>query len=118
MLHFKFNITLNPKKCYFGLTEVEFVGHVLKNYGVRFSTEKRSKVLDFALPVKQKQLKSFLGLVNYFRDHVKDFSNKVKPLNDIMALIRRARQLTGHPGRRSASGTFRSQWVNAPSSST
>ncbi len=41
----KFNITLNPKKCYFGLTEVEFVGHVLKSDGVCFSTEKRSKVL-------------------------------------------------------------------------
>jgi hypothetical protein len=80
----QFNITLNPKKCYFGLTEVEFVGHVLKSDGVCFSTEKRSKVLDFPLPVKQKQLKSFLGLVNYFRDHVKDLSNKVKPLNDIM----------------------------------
>ncbi len=78
------NITLNPKKCYFGLAEVEFVGHVLKSDGVCFSTEKRSKVLDFPLPVKQKQLKSFLGLVNYFREHVKDLSNKVKPLNDIM----------------------------------
>ncbi len=57
----QFNITLNPKKCYFGLAEVEFVGHVLKSDGVCFSTEKRSKVLDFVLPVKQKQLKSFLG---------------------------------------------------------
>jgi hypothetical protein len=27
----QFNITLNPKKCYFGLAEVEFVGHVLKS---------------------------------------------------------------------------------------
>ncbi len=60
------------------------MGHVLKSDGVCFSTEKRSKVLDFPLPVKQKQLKSFWGLVNYFRDHVKDLSNKVKPLNDIM----------------------------------
>ncbi len=34
------NITLNPKMCYFGLTEVEFVGHVLKSDGVCFSTEK------------------------------------------------------------------------------
>jgi hypothetical protein len=67
----QFNITLNPKKCCFGLTEVEFVGHVLKSDGVCFSTEKRSKVLDFPLPVKQKQLKSFLRLVNYFRDRVK-----------------------------------------------
>ncbi len=55
----QFNITLNPKKCYFGLAEVEFVGHVLKTDGIRFSTEKRNKVLNFALPAKQKQLKSF-----------------------------------------------------------
>ncbi len=58
---------------------------MLKSDGVYFSTEKRSKVLDFTLPVKQKQLKSFLGLVNYFRDHVQGLSHKVKkPLNDIM----------------------------------
>ncbi len=80
----QFNVTLNPKKCYYGLAEVEFVVHVLKIDGVIFPTEKRTKVLDFALPVKQKQLKSFLGLVNYFRDHVQDLSQKVKPLNDIM----------------------------------
>ncbi len=44
----QFNITLNPKTCYFGLAEVEFVGHVLKSDGVYFSTEKRTKILDFA----------------------------------------------------------------------
>ncbi len=80
----QFNITLNPKKCYFGLAEVEFVGHVLKTDGICFSTEKKTKVLDFALPAKQKQLKSFLGLVNYFRDHVQGLFYKVKPLNEIM----------------------------------
>jgi hypothetical protein len=33
----QFNITLNPKKCYFGLAEeVEFVGHVLKIDGICF----------------------------------------------------------------------------------
>ncbi len=57
---------------------------MLKTDGICFSTEKRTKVLDFALPAKQKQLKSFLGLVNYFRDHVQGLSHKVKPLNEIM----------------------------------
>ncbi len=80
----QFNITLNPKKCYFGLAKVEFVGHVLKIDGICFSTEKRTKVLNFALPAKQKQLKYFLGLVNYFRDHVQGLFHKVKPLNEIM----------------------------------
>jgi hypothetical protein len=80
----QFNITLNPKRCNFGLAGVEFVGHVLKIDGICFSTEKRTKVLNFALPVKQKQLKSFLGLVNYFRDHVQGLSHKVKLLSEIM----------------------------------
>jgi hypothetical protein len=60
----QFNIKLNPKKCAFGMEEVEFVGHVLKADDIHSSAEKRGKVLDFPLPEKQKQLKSFLGLVN------------------------------------------------------
>jgi hypothetical protein len=43
----QYNITLNPKKCIFGLEEVKFVGHVLKPDGVCFSAQRREKVLDF-----------------------------------------------------------------------
>ncbi len=93
----QFNITLNPKKCCFGLEEVEFIGHVLRSDGFCFSTEKRSKVLDFPLPVKQKQLKSFLGLVNYFRDHVRGLSHKVKPLNDVMIPYRKGTSIDWTP---------------------
>jgi hypothetical protein len=50
---------------------------------VHFSAEKRGKVLDFPLPRKQKQLKSFLGLVNYFHDHVENLSVLSVPLNDM-----------------------------------
>ncbi len=95
----QFNITLNPKKCYFaiGLAEVELMGHVLKSDWICFSTEKRTKVLDFALPVKQKQLKSFLGLVNYFRDHVQGLSHKVKPLNEIITPCKKGTSMDWTP---------------------
>ncbi len=62
-------------------TEVEFVGYILEIDGVHFSAEKRGKVLDFPLLKKQKHLKSFLGLVNYFRDHVENLSVLSRPLN-------------------------------------
>ncbi len=74
---------MNPKKCVFGMKEVEFVGHILKVDGVHFSAEKRGKVFDFPLPRRQKQLKSFLGLMNYFRDHVENLSVLSVPLNDM-----------------------------------
>jgi hypothetical protein len=50
---------------------------------VHFSAEKWGKVLDFPLPRKQKQLKSFLGLVNYFRGYVENLSVLSVPLNDM-----------------------------------
>jgi hypothetical protein len=63
------------------MEEVEFVGHILKVDGVHFSAETMGKVLDFPLPKRQKQLKSFLGLSNYFRDHVENLSVLSIPLN-------------------------------------
>ncbi len=64
---------------------MKFVGHVLNPNGISFSTEKREKVLDFPFPEKQKHLKSFLGLVNfYFRDRVKGLSTMVKLLSDMV----------------------------------
>ena len=34
-------ITLNPKKCEFGLSEIEFVGHTINSTGIFFSREKK-----------------------------------------------------------------------------
>ncbi len=47
--------------------------------------------------MKQRQLKSFLGLANYFRDHVNDLSNKVKPLNDIMVPYKKGTSIDWTP---------------------
>jgi hypothetical protein len=93
----EFNITLNPKKCSFGMEEVEFVGHILKTDGVHFSTEKRSKVLDVPLPEKQKHLKSFFGLVNYFKDHVEGLSVLTKPLNDLTTPYKKSSSIMWTP---------------------
>jgi hypothetical protein len=94
----QFNITLNPKKCAFGMAEVEFVGHILKTDGVCFSPDKRTKVLDFPLPERQKQLMSFLGLVNYFRDHVKGISTMVKPLHGLITPYKKNSVISWTPG--------------------
>ena len=61
-------ITVNPAKCKFGVESVEYVGHVVSHDGLTMSEEKKAKVLDFPIPDTTKQLRGFLGLVNYFRD--------------------------------------------------
>jgi len=81
----KYGITLNPKKCRFGLGEVEYVGHTINENGMSFSEEKREEVLDFPLPTTQKGMKQFLGLANYFRDHVKNHSIITQPLQAMVS---------------------------------
>ena len=60
------------------------MGRVIDENGVTISQEKRQNVLDFPLPQRQKELKSFIGLINYFREHVGDMSTKAKVLNEMV----------------------------------
>ena len=66
----KHNITVNPEKVKMGLTEVEYVGHLIDKHGISFSQEKKNKVFEFRLPEKAHELKSFLGLCSQYRDHI------------------------------------------------
>ena len=83
-------ITVNPAKCKFGVTEVEYVGHMISQKGINMSPEKKKKVLDFPVPETTKQLRGFLGLVNYFRDHIRGFATTCAPMH----------ALTTQPGKR------------------
>lgn len=77
------NITLHPDKCKLGVESIEYVGHVLDKDGIHMSDEKIRKVLDFARPRTVKQLQSFLGLINYFHDHIPNHSIIAKPLYEM-----------------------------------
>lgn len=72
---------------------MEYVGHVVSAEGVTFSTQKRNKVLDFPLPRKQKEIQSFLGLINYFRDNVADMTTLERPLRSLIDHTKRNRVL-------------------------
>ena len=93
----KHNIKLNPKKCRLGAKEIEYVGHVLNKDGMTFSRDKIEKVLQIPKPIKEKELKSFLGLANYFRDHIENHSTIVRPLNDLLKGYQRTRKIQWTP---------------------
>jgi len=80
----KHKITLNPEKCRFGMQETEYVGRVINSTGWKFSEEKKAEVFNFRKPEKHGELKSFIGLCEYFHSHVKNFSDIMKPLQDAL----------------------------------
>jgi transposase InsO family protein len=77
-------LLMNPAKCYLGMETAEFVGKQIDNEGISFSAKKLSGVELFPLPKSANDIKKFIGLVNYFRDHIPHTTEIIAPL---LALI-------------------------------
>ena len=92
-----YNITLNPAKCRYGLSEIEYVGHVINENGLTFTRSKLDSVVNFPQPQTHKSMLSFLGLANYFRAHVKNHSTVAKPLHDMLVNYKRNQRLVWNP---------------------
>ena len=67
-------LVVSPTKCSFGMSEMEILGHTITENGCHFSRVKLDKVNDTKLPETGGHLHSFIGLANYFRKHVRDYT--------------------------------------------
>jgi cleavage and polyadenylation specificity factor subunit 1 len=76
----KAGITLNPKKCRFGMSEVEYVGHKIDASGISFERKKLDSILDMPKPSKKGEMKTFLGMVNHLHTHIQGLSQISEPL--------------------------------------
>lgn len=80
----KYNLKLQPDKCEFFRKEVGYLGHTINDKGVSPNPEKVKAVSQFPVPKCPKDLKSFLGLVSYYRRFIPEFSNIAKPLTSLL----------------------------------
>ena len=78
------NLKLKPTKCRFAAKEVKFLGHVLSKDGIAVDTSKTDAVSTFPKPQNTTDVRSFLGLANYYRRFVKGFSRIATPLNRLL----------------------------------
>ncbi|WVZ97334.1 hypothetical protein U9M48_042881, partial [Paspalum notatum var. saurae] len=70
-------------KCAFWLREVSFLGHILSKKGVAVDPSKVEDVLNWKQPEIVTEIRSFLGLVGYYRRFIKDFSKTAKPMTSL-----------------------------------
>jgi hypothetical protein len=64
------NLQVNGKKSHFCETEAEFLGFLLTRNGVKPQVNKVKAVMRLAQPKTVKQVRSFIGMINYYKDHI------------------------------------------------
>lgn len=80
----KANLTLKPLKCSFAKAEVTYLGHIISKDGIKVNSSKIEAVKLFPIPQNQHDVRSFLGLANYYRKFVKGYSKVALPLNRLL----------------------------------
>ena len=61
------------------------MGHELDSTGINMSQKRVQSTINFAKPVTLTELYSFLGLVNYFRDHIPQHSSVAHSLHNMVS---------------------------------
>ena len=77
------NLKLKPSKCTFFQRQVAFLGHIATESGTRCDPEKIKAVLNWPRPSSSKEIKSFLGLVNFYRSYILNCAQIAYPLNHL-----------------------------------
>lgn len=79
----KYNLKLNPSKCEFGASQVDYLGYTISGNGIQPGTDKTDALRMFPEPNSVKKVRQFIGLANYFRQLIPNFSAIASPLTQL-----------------------------------
>ena len=70
-------------KCDFFQKQLEYLGHDVSVEGIKVSSCKVKAIQEWPIPKTVKQVRSFVGLANFYRKFIKGFSAIAKPLTEL-----------------------------------
>jgi len=77
------NLKFKRSKCAFNLASIEYVGFVAGPDGYTHTQARRQGLRDIAPPTNVSEVRSFVGLVNFFRDFIPAFAQRARPLTQL-----------------------------------
>lgn len=80
----QYGILLNTSKCELGVEEVKFLGYHVSKDGIRPLEEKVEAIKRYPEPRSIKELRRFLGMVNFYHRFVPRSAQRQAPLNALL----------------------------------
>ena len=102
--------TMKLSRCHFFAKEIQYLGHIHSNTGIK-PLPPRQQLLNSWTPRTAKQVRAFLGLVDYYHRFIKNFAHIAKPLT---ALTQHDAKFTWTSGHLTAFNTLKSALLKAP----
>ncbi|MCG8077951.1 MAG: DDE-type integrase/transposase/recombinase, partial [Candidatus Thiodiazotropha taylori] len=77
-------LKLSPEKCRFAQSHCIFLGHQISRQGVSPPSDRLKAVSEYPVPKNTKQLKRYLGLMNWFKKYIPGYSAKAHCLYQLL----------------------------------
>ena len=78
-------LKLQPSKCELFKTSLLYLGHIVSEDGIRTDPKKVEAVLQWPVPMTVTDVRSFLGLTNYYRRFLKGYAKIARPLTNLIS---------------------------------
>jgi hypothetical protein len=80
----RYSFYLKPKKCTIAADQVDLLGHLITQEGVKPSPSKIQAIVDYPAPTNKTELRAFLGLIGYYQNFINGCSVKLQPLSKLL----------------------------------
>ena len=79
-------LKLNPKKCFFGQESCTciYLAHLISHEGIRPPPDRVKAIKELPIPTDVQDLRKALGLFNWFRKYIANYSAMASPLQELL----------------------------------
>lgn len=77
-------LKVKKSKYVFAYQQIEYLGHLITLEGISADPSKLTSIQRWSLPTSIKELRVFLGLTEYYRKFIKNYSHMARLLPDLL----------------------------------
>lgn len=78
------NLKIQPDKSEFLRKEIAFLGHIVSTDGIKPNPAKIEAIQKFPIPRTKREIKSFVGLLSYYRKFIPNLAKLTKPMTQCL----------------------------------